>query len=97
MATNEDVEPTPNNGIVIVDEKKDVSKAVSESSSALEAGTHEGPVVDPAVEQSIFRKLDYRIVPTVMWCYLMNMMDRGTYYRYFFSTAAVMLTRLPSQ
>lgn len=62
----------------IVDDKKDVGK--SDSSSALEAGmleTRSADDVDPAVEQAIFRKLDYRIVPTVMWCYLMNMMDRG--------------------
>ena len=34
-------------------------------------------VVDKATERAVLRKLDYRIVPTVMWVYLMNMMDRG--------------------
>lgn len=33
--------------------------------------------VDPEVEKRIMRKLDKRIVPMVMWVYLMNMMDRG--------------------
>lgn len=34
-------------------------------------------VVDKATERAVLRKLDYRIVPMVMWVYLMNMMDRG--------------------
>ncbi|TQN65895.1 putative transporter, partial [Colletotrichum shisoi] len=33
--------------------------------------------VDKATERAVLRKLDYRIVPMVMWVYLMNMMDRG--------------------
>ena len=33
--------------------------------------------VDKLTERAILRKLDYRIVPMVMWVYLMNMMDRG--------------------
>lgn len=33
-------------------------------------------VVDKLTERAILRKLDYRIVPMVMWVYLMNMMDR---------------------
>lgn len=78
MATNDSVVPTQNNGDSM-DEKKDVSRSPEyDSASVLESGSHEeGAPVDPAVEQAIFRKLDYRIVPTVMWCYLMNMMDRG--------------------
>ncbi|TID07226.1 putative transporter [Colletotrichum higginsianum] len=32
--------------------------------------------VDKATERAVLRKLDYRIVPMVMWVYLMNMMDR---------------------
>lgn len=32
--------------------------------------------VDKAIERAVLRKLDYRIVPMIMWCYLMNMMDR---------------------
>lgn len=79
MGITDEVSPTQNvNGVVIVDEKKDAGR--SDSSSALEAGTLEPRSiedVDPAAEQAIFNKLDKRIVPTVMWCYLMNMMDRG--------------------
>lgn len=33
--------------------------------------------VDITTERAILRKLDLRIVPMVMWVYLMNMMDRG--------------------
>ena len=36
-------------------------------------------VVDKATERGVLRKLDYRIVPMVMWVYLMNMMDRGEF------------------
>ncbi|SCO91032.1 related to putative tartrate transporter [Fusarium oxysporum] len=32
--------------------------------------------VDKQTERAILRKLDYRIIPMVMWVYLMNMMDR---------------------
>ncbi|KAI8712035.1 MFS domain-containing protein [Fusarium sp. LHS14.1] len=32
--------------------------------------------VDKATEKAVLRKLDLRIIPTVMWVYLMNMMDR---------------------
>lgn len=35
--------------------------------------------VDKATERAVLRKLDYRIVPTIMWVYLMNMMDRGEF------------------
>ncbi|KAH6695116.1 major facilitator superfamily domain-containing protein [Plectosphaerella plurivora] len=36
-----------------------------------------GPyVVDKETERRLLRKLDIRIIPTVMWIYLMNMMDR---------------------
>lgn len=38
------------------------------------------PVVSPDVEKRLLRKLDMRIVPMVMWIYLMNFMDRGKYY-----------------
>jgi hypothetical protein len=33
-------------------------------------------VVDKATERAVLRKLDYRIIPTLVWVYLMNMMDR---------------------
>jgi hypothetical protein len=36
------------------------------------------PVVDEETESRILRKLDWRIIPLVMWIYLMNFMDRGT-------------------
>ena len=37
-----------------------------------------GPrVVDLETEKKILRKLDIRIIPMVMWIYLMNFMDRG--------------------
>ncbi|MBE3044393.1 hypothetical protein IMZ48_17865 [Candidatus Bathyarchaeota archaeon] len=78
MATTDSVAPTLDNGVVAVDEKKDASKGSDlESSSAGEAVFRDVAEVDPAIEAAIFRKLDYRIVPMVMWCYLMNMMDRG--------------------
>ncbi|KAF4975740.1 hypothetical protein FZEAL_7517 [Fusarium zealandicum] len=32
--------------------------------------------VDKATERAILKKLDFRIIPMVMWVYLMNMMDR---------------------
>ena len=34
-------------------------------------------VLDKQTERRLLRKLDIRIVPTLMWIYLMNMMDRG--------------------
>lgn len=34
-------------------------------------------VLDKETERKLLRKLDIRIVPTLMWIYLMNMMDRG--------------------
>lgn len=34
-------------------------------------------VVDIETEKKILRKLDIRIIPMVMWIYLMNFMDRG--------------------
>lgn len=46
-------------------------------------------------EKSILRKLDKRIVPMVMWTYLMNMMDRGMFYRWRLSGCRVsLLTRV---
>lgn len=93
MAANDNVVPTQNNGGVF-DDKKDVSRSPEYDSGSLEAGSHdEGALVDPAVEQAIFRKLDYRIVPTVMWCYLMNMMDRGTQTFDLLNIVSVALTR----
>jgi hypothetical protein len=39
------------------------------------------PVVDPAVEKRLLRKLDLRIIPCICWIYLMNFMDRGNAFR----------------
>lgn len=33
--------------------------------------------VDRDTERAVIRKLDWRIIPMIMWVYLMNMMDRG--------------------
>ena len=33
--------------------------------------------LDPSKEKEVFRKLDRRIVPTMMLLYLMSFMDRG--------------------
>jgi hypothetical protein len=35
-------------------------------------------VVDKLTERKLMAKLDRRIVPMVMWIYLMNFMDRGS-------------------
>ncbi|KAK2008143.1 high-affinity nicotinic acid transporter [Colletotrichum eremochloae] len=53
----------------------------SDSSSAgiemiEEAHAYNRTSVDKATERAVLRKLDSRIVPMVMWVYLMNMMDR---------------------
>ncbi|KAF7549276.1 hypothetical protein G7Z17_g6484 [Cylindrodendrum hubeiense] len=61
-------------------EKSSVSKA-SDSESCKVEGLEEAPdsnadFVDKATERAVLRKLDYRIIPMVMWVYLMNMMDR---------------------
>lgn len=49
------------------------------SSGKVESRLEDQPVeeVDKMTERRVLRKLDKRIVPMVMWCYLMNMMDRG--------------------
>jgi hypothetical protein len=52
-------------------QQSDTSSAKAEAS-----GAYVQPV-DKATERAVLRKLDYRIVPMVMWVYLMNMMDRG--------------------
>ena len=35
------------------------------------------PPLDPETKKRLIRKLDIRIVPMVMWMYLMSFMDRG--------------------
>lgn len=49
-----------------------VEKAVAPGADAM--------AVDKITERAVLRKLDYRIVPMVMWVYLMNMMDRGEFW-----------------
>ena len=39
----------------------------------------DGPVYTEEMERKAIRKLDWHIVPMVMWIYLMNFMDRGEY------------------
>ena len=34
-------------------------------------------VVDKMTERKLMSKLDRRIIPMIMWLYLMNFMDRG--------------------
>lgn len=62
-------------------EKIDIPKDEDSSSGHIEAAlpSADRMVVDRATERAVLRKLDYRIVPMVMWVYLMNMMDRGKY------------------
>lgn len=70
--TQDDVaQPHDQPASVVGDEKHDLDS----SSGNLEAAPLEE--VDKMRERQILRKLDFRIVPMVMWCYLMNMMDRG--------------------
>lgn len=62
-----------------LNEKIDIPKDEDSSSGHVEAALPSADltVVDKATERAVLRKLDYRIVPMVMWVYLMNMMDRG--------------------
>ncbi|SPO06974.1 related to putative tartrate transporter [Cephalotrichum gorgonifer] len=79
MATNESTNGVqPQDNTVVVGEKKGSPTTPEwDSSSALEAAAgDDGVIVDEKTEAAVFRKLDIRIVPMVMWCYLMNMMDR---------------------
>jgi hypothetical protein len=83
MADNQYNPPTEKGGTMAHDEKAFAAKDVDSSSGNIDAIEAAGApsatlmVVDKATERAILRKLDYRIVPTVMWVYLMNMMDRG--------------------
>lgn len=78
-------EKTLNNGLPAnhQDDKKDSSRSDSDGMSPdverleqVPPGYGEVPV-DKEREKHITKKLDKRIVPMVMWVYLMNMMDRG--------------------
>lgn len=59
-----------------------VSKGTRDDTASLQekehiGGTQDDFVPDPAMEKEIMRKLDWHILPMVMWIYLMNFMDRG--------------------
>lgn len=47
------------------------------STTPLELESNNVPVVDAETEKKLLRKLDIRIIPFIMWMYLMNFMDRG--------------------
>lgn len=57
-------------------EKKDDTDSDDPSISRIENASDERPVVDPATEKALMRKLDIRLIPMVMWMYLMSFMDR---------------------
>lgn len=48
----------------------------SPSDSQIEHAIHQPVVVDDATEKKLMRKLDLRLIPMVMWMYLMSFMDR---------------------
>lgn len=57
-------------------EKKD-DDSDSRSVSRIEHAIDEPiPAVDAATEKALMRKLDMRLIPMVMWMYLMSFMDR---------------------
>ncbi|KAH7145416.1 major facilitator superfamily domain-containing protein [Dactylonectria estremocensis] len=61
--------------------EKSSSGKMSDSESCKIENLEEAPgndveLVDKQTERAVIRKLDYRIIPMVMWVYLMNMMDR---------------------
>lgn len=56
-------------------EKKDIDSD-SPSESRIENVAAQAIVVDPATEKALMRKLDRRLIPMVMWLYLMSFMDR---------------------
>jgi hypothetical protein len=56
-------------------EKQDIPSPVSENVENY--GPVAPMVVDKTTERRLLSKLDKRIVPCIMWMYLMNFMDRG--------------------
>lgn len=48
----------------------------SPSDSRVEYAIDQPIVVDEATEKKLMRKLDLRLIPMVMWMYLMSFMDR---------------------
>jgi hypothetical protein len=61
------------------DDEKDVKdESDSESPARIEdARLTPVPTVDLATEKALMRKLDKRLIPMIMWMYLMSFMDRG--------------------
>jgi hypothetical protein len=53
----------------------DNEKRVPSPGEVENAGTSE--VVDKMTERKLMSKLDRRIIPMIMWMYLVNFMDRG--------------------
>lgn len=80
MAAHQDgvAQPHDQSAAIVGDEKLGQANDLDSSSGNADA-LENGPLeeVDKIRERQILRKLDFRIVPMVMWCYLMNMMDRG--------------------
>jgi hypothetical protein len=64
----------PRDGISTPQKETDSSSLKTER---LEQAPGADDYLDPAAERSVLRKMDRRIIPMVMWVYLMNMMDRG--------------------
>lgn len=67
---------------VFADKKtaSDSENGVAGSAHKDSGGQHNGhPIPDDAIESSILKKLDRRIIPMCCWIYLMNFMDRGVY------------------
>ncbi|CAG9948031.1 unnamed protein product [Clonostachys rosea f. rosea IK726] len=63
----------PRDGISTPQKETDSSSLKTER---LEQAPGADDYLDPAAERSVLRKMDRRIIPMVMWVYLMNMMDR---------------------
>ena len=57
-------------------EKKDDTDSGTPSISRIENASSEPVTVDQATEKALMRKLDKRLIPMVMWMYLMSFMDR---------------------
>lgn len=71
-----DDKKVPRDGISTPQKETDSSSLKTER---LEQAPGADDYLDPASERSVLRKMDRRIIPMVMWVYLMNMMDRGKY------------------
>lgn len=60
--------------------QSDNEKEAAKTAVHTEQERAETPVVfDAEMERRAIRKLDWHIIPMVMWIYLMNFMDRGRY------------------